>query len=93
MAASKMSCNCGRCSSSLTAACQVLGVIDLLLEQQNTRRRRRRKSKTCKTATLPFLKLGDEPEMSKCRKLQIADRRQWSTVAVMPLNRDVCILC
>jgi len=30
MAASKMSCNCGRCSSTSTAACQVMGVIDLL---------------------------------------------------------------
>jgi len=38
LAASKMSCNCGRCSLSSTAACQVMGVIDLLLEQQNTRR-------------------------------------------------------
>ena len=39
-AASRMSCSNGRCSSSSTAACQVMGVIDLLLEQQNTRRRR-----------------------------------------------------
>jgi len=41
-AASRMSCSSGRCSSSSTAACQVMGVIDLLLEQQNTRRRRLR---------------------------------------------------
>jgi len=33
-----MSCSSGRCSSSSTAACPVMGVIDLLL-QQNTRRR------------------------------------------------------
>ena len=30
-AASRMSCSSGRCSSSSTAACQVMGVIDLLL--------------------------------------------------------------
>jgi len=30
-AASKMSCSSGRCSSSSTAACQMMGVIDLLL--------------------------------------------------------------
>ena len=29
-AASRMSCSSGRCSSSSTAACQVIGVIDLL---------------------------------------------------------------
>jgi len=31
MAASRMSCSSGRCSSSSTATCQVMGVIDLLL--------------------------------------------------------------
>ena len=31
--------------------------------------------------------------MSKHRKIQVADTRQWSTVAVIPLNWDLCILC
>jgi len=34
-----------------------------------------------------------ELEMSKRRKLEVADTTQWSTAAAVPLNWDLCILC
>jgi len=42
MAASKMSCSSGRCSSSLTAACQVMGVIDLLFTAEYQKKKKRK---------------------------------------------------
>jgi len=37
-----MSCGSGRCSSSSTAACQVMGAIDLLLEQHQKKKKKKK---------------------------------------------------
>jgi len=45
MAALKMACNCGRCSPTSTAACQVMGVIDLLLWTAEYQEKKKKKKK------------------------------------------------